>query len=63
MLHWINAGLLQPINVQSMTNFKNITPRWRTSPADPQRTYGIPWSWGVVGTVVHTDVYDGDINT
>ncbi|WP_338156525.1 hypothetical protein [Xenorhabdus bovienii] len=46
-----------------MTNFKNITPRWRTSPADPQRTYGIPWSWGVVGTVVHTDVYDGDINT
>ncbi|MGJ0622778.1 extracellular solute-binding protein [Xenorhabdus bovienii] len=63
LLHWINAGLLQPIDAQSMTNFKNITPRWRTSPADPQRIYGIPWSWGVVGTVVHTDVYDGDINT
>ncbi|WP_198023769.1 extracellular solute-binding protein [Xenorhabdus cabanillasii] len=61
--HWITADLLQPINAQSMTNFKNITSHWRTSPADMERTYGIPWAWGVVGIAVHTDTYNGDINT
>ncbi|PHM50116.1 extracellular solute-binding protein [Xenorhabdus miraniensis] len=61
--HWITAGLLKPINVNSLSNSKNITASWQKPSSDIKRNYGIPWSWGIVGIAVHTDTFNGDANT
>ena len=46
-----------------MENFKNVAPEWANPDFDPGRKYSVPWAMGIVGTVVNTDVYNGDINT
>jgi spermidine/putrescine transport system substrate-binding protein len=46
-----------------MDNFKNVAKEWQNPDFDPGRKYTVPWAMGIVGTVVNTDVYKGDINT
>jgi spermidine/putrescine transport system substrate-binding protein len=60
---WISEGLLLETNPGQMENFKNVAKQWADPPFDPGRKYTVPWAMGIVGTVVNTDVYNGDINT
>ncbi|RWX81101.1 extracellular solute-binding protein [Neorhizobium lilium] len=60
---WISEGLLLETDPGKMENFKNVAKEWTNPDFDPGRKYTVPWAMGIVGTVVNTDVYKGDINT
>ncbi|WP_113200515.1 extracellular solute-binding protein [Rhizobium sp. UBA1881] len=60
---WISEGLLLETDPDKMENFKNVAKEWANPDFDPGRKYTVPWAMGIVGTVVNTDVYKGDINT
>jgi spermidine/putrescine transport system substrate-binding protein len=60
---WISEGLLLETDPSKMENFKNVAKQWADPPFDPGRKYTVPWAMGIVGTVVNTAVYNGDINT
>ena len=60
---WISEGLLLESRPDEMENFKNVEDRWANVDWDEGRHYSVPWQWGLIGTVVDTSVYDGDINT
>lgn len=60
---FIDEGLLLESRPDEMENFANVAERWTDVDWDPGRHYSIPWQWGLIGMVVDTSVYDGDINT
>lgn len=60
---WIKEGLLLEARPDQMENFKNVDARWIDVSWDPGRHYSVPWQWGLIGTVVDSSVYSGDINT
>ena len=60
---WISEGLLLETDPGKMENFKNVAKQWADPPFDPSRKYTVPWAMGIVGVVVNTDTYQGDINT
>jgi spermidine/putrescine transport system substrate-binding protein len=60
---WIQEGLLLETDPGKMENFKNVAKQWADPDFDHGRKYSVPWAMGIVGTVVNTDVYKGDINT
>lgn len=60
---WINEGLLLESRPDEMENFTHMAERWIDVDWDPGRHYSVPWQWGLIGVVVDTSVYDGDINT
>ncbi len=47
----IQEGVLQEIDAQNMTNFKNVTAPHDDPPYDPGRKYSIPYMWGTAGFV------------
>lgn len=60
---WIEEGLLLEARPDQMPNFKNVDPRWVDVEWDPGRRYTTPYLWGLVGMVVDTSLYKGDIDT
>lgn len=60
---WVSEGLLLEARPDQMENFANVDEQWIDVDWDPGRRYTTPWLWGLIGTVVDTSVYDGDINT
>lgn len=60
---WINEALLLESRPDEMPNFKNVDENWVNVTWDPGRHYSVPWQWGMIGPVVATSVYKGDINT
>lgn len=60
---WISEGLAAETRPDQMPNFKNVPKETANPGFDPGRHYTVPWAMGIVGVVVNTDVYKGDINT
>ncbi len=60
---FINEGLLEESKPNSMSNFKNMDPRWVDVEFDKGRNYTVPWQWGTTGVTVNTKAYQGDPNT
>ncbi|WP_419695838.1 extracellular solute-binding protein [Mesorhizobium muleiense] len=60
---WVKEGLLLESRPDQMPNFKNVDERWVNVSWDPGRHYSVPWQWGMIGPVVATSAYKGDINT
>jgi spermidine/putrescine transport system substrate-binding protein len=60
---WVKEGLLLESRPDQMPNFKNVDERWVNVSWDPGRHFSVPWQWGMIGPVVATSVYKGDINT
>lgn len=60
---FIEEGLLQPINAQTLPGHENLTEQFANSPWDPGNVYTVPWQWGTTSFTVNTDVYGGDIDT
>lgn len=48
-------GLLEPIKLDKIPNFKNVDPLYRNPPYDPQNRYTVPYMWGTVGIAINTD--------
>jgi len=59
----IKEGMLQPVDVDKMENFKNLDKRWIDVYWDPGRKYSVPWQWGTTAFAVNTAKFDGDIDT
>ena len=51
-----NAGLLAKLRYEHILNFKNISPNFRGLAYDPDNLYSIPYSWGLIGLLVRTDL-------
>ncbi len=60
---FINEGLLEETKPNTMSNFKNMDPRWVDVEFDKGRNYTVPWQWGTTGITVNTKAYQGDPNT
>lgn len=60
---FVKEGLLLEARPDQMENFKNVDEQWIDVAWDKGRKYTIPWLWGMVGIVVDTSKYKGDINT
>ncbi len=60
---FVQEGLLLEARPDEMENFEHVAERWVDVTWDPGRHYSVPWQWGLIGTVVDTSVYDGDIDT
>lgn len=45
---------LAPIDWSLVPNFKNIDPKLKNLPHDPEQKYSVPWMTGTVGIVVNT---------
>jgi len=45
----VEKGMLAPINVNQMENFKNLLPAFTTIAGDPDRVYSAPYMWGTTG--------------
>lgn len=59
---WVQEGLLQPLDLDIVTDRGNIAEQWVDVDFDPGRIYTVPWAWGTTGVLVDSSVYDGDPN-
>jgi spermidine/putrescine transport system substrate-binding protein len=57
----IKDGLLAELNYANILNFKNISPNFRDLSYDPDNRYSVPYSWGMTGLIVRTDLVDAPV--
>jgi spermidine/putrescine transport system substrate-binding protein len=57
----VKENQLRPIDWSKVPNIKNIDPKYRNQPHDPQQKYTVPWMAGSVGIVVNSDKVKDDI--
>jgi spermidine/putrescine transport system substrate-binding protein len=50
------AGLLRPLDLHHLPNFKNISPSFRDLSFDPGNRHSVPFAWGVSGLVARSDL-------
>jgi spermidine/putrescine-binding protein len=50
----IQLNLLEPINLDSIPNFKNLSQDFTNLPFDPGNRYSIPYQWGTTGIGINT---------
>lgn len=53
-------NMLEKLDRNKMTNFKNINPAFLHQAYDPQSNYSIPFTWGVTGIFINKDYYNKD---
>lgn len=51
----IGEGLVQPIDMSKIPNFKNISKRFINLPFDPGNKFSVPYFWGTTGIGVNAD--------
>ncbi len=52
----VAEGLLEEIDYQNVSNFKNISPNFRDLAFDPANKHSIPYGYGTTGLVVRNDL-------
>lgn len=52
----LRENLLAELDIESLTNYKNISPNFRDLVYDPYNAHSIPYSWGTTGLVVRSDL-------
>ncbi len=55
----VSEGLIQPVGIAGLPNYKNLDQQWKESAWDKGNAYSIPWHWGVTSYAVDTSVYKG----
>lgn len=53
----LREGMIQKIDLNALTNYKNLDPRFRHPDYDPSGEYSIPWVWGVTGIFVNRNYH------
>ncbi len=51
-----SRGLLAKLDRSKLTNWDNLMPLFRGTPADPGGEYGVPWQWGITGIAYRADL-------
>lgn len=60
------TGLLMPLDVGLIPNFKNTIEKFRKPAFDPEEDgnkYSVPWIWGTAGVAVRTDLVDEEVTS
>lgn len=48
-------GLIRPLDLDKIPNAKNLGPKFRNAPYDPEAKHSLPYQWGTVGLVYRKD--------
>jgi spermidine/putrescine transport system substrate-binding protein len=59
----INEDLLQPIDLNNITNFNLINDEYKNLDFDPDNTYSVPYMWGTLGIIYNTTMVDEEIDS
>jgi len=51
----ISEGLLQKVDIKSMSNYKNVDPAWQGPAWDPEQIYSTPYQYGTTSFAIRTD--------
>jgi len=54
----ISEGLLEEVDVSSMSNYKNVDSRWQGPAWDPKQMYSSPYQYGTTSYAIRTDAAD-----
>ncbi len=54
----IKEGMIQPINLDNIPNFKYIQDNFVNPAYDPENLYSVPYTWGTVGIIYNTTQID-----
>jgi len=54
----IKQRLLLPLDKENIPNLKNLDPRFRNLPFDPENQYSVCYQWGTMGLGIRTDLID-----
>ena len=57
----VKENQLRPIDWSKVPNGKNIDPKYKNLPHDPQQKYTVPWMVGSVGIVVNSEKVSDDV--
>lgn len=57
----IAEDMLRPLNFDNIPNFENIGEEYKNLPYDPDNTYSVPYTWGVVALCYNEDMYKGEV--
>lgn len=59
----IKQELLEPLNHNNLSNYKNLEARFSNLPYDPNNKYSIPYLWGTNGIAVNTKIVTEPVET
>lgn len=59
----IAEGLLEPLNLENIPNFKNVDPRFIDPPYDPGNKYCVPYQWGTTGIGYSEKAVGGEVTS
>lgn len=54
----IKEGMVQPLDMDNIPNFKYIMPSFVNPDYDPQNEYSVPYTWGTIGLIYNTTQID-----
>ncbi|MBR2724825.1 MAG: extracellular solute-binding protein [Ruminococcus sp.] len=57
----IAEDMLRPLNFDNIPNYENIGEAYKNLPYDPDNTYSVPYTWGVVALCYNEDMVEGEV--
>lgn len=57
----IAEDMLRPIDFDNIPNYENIGEQYKNLPYDPDNTYSVPYTWGVVALCYNEDMVKGEV--
>lgn len=57
----IEEDMLLPLDFDNIPNYKNIADEYKNLPYDPDNTYSVPYTWGVVALCYNEDMVAGEV--
>ncbi|MBR3971395.1 MAG: extracellular solute-binding protein [Ruminococcus sp.] len=57
----IAEDMLRPLNFDNIPNYENIGEEYKNLPYDPENTYSVPYTWGVVALCYNEDMVEGEV--
>ncbi|MBQ4569570.1 MAG: extracellular solute-binding protein [Ruminococcus sp.] len=57
----IAEDMLLPLDFDNIPNYKNIADEYKNLPYDPDNTYSVPYTWGVVALCYNKDMVKGEV--
>jgi spermidine/putrescine transport system substrate-binding protein len=59
----IKQGLLLELDMNNISNIKNIGEQFKNLPYDPENKYSVPYFWGTMGIIYNTEKVEGEVDS
>ena len=59
----VKEGMLAPLDYDNIPNAKKIDPKYKGQSYDPNDTYSVPYTWGVVGIIYNKTMVDEPVDS